>query len=102
MTLKSFNHDFTYERAIENTISRKIQYNRYTSIKDVDNQEQQYFRNIKIDIIEENERIRFKHLSMGIYEYCWSIFKGYRRNKIYFNHFSNLKNIYKQFFNKRM
>ena len=82
MTLKSFNHDFTYERAIKNTISRKILYNRYRSFKDADKQEQHYFRNVKIDIIEENKRIRFKRLSMGIYEYCWRNLKGYRRNKI--------------------
>ena len=102
MDIKSFNHDFTYERAIKNTISRKTQYNRHTSIKDVDNQEQQSFRNIKIDTIEENKRIRFKGLSIGVYEYCWRIFGGYRRNKTYFIHFSDLKYIYKPFFNKRM
>ena len=102
MDIKSFNHDFTYERAIKNTISRKILYNRYRSFKDADKQEQHYFRNVKIDIIEENKRIRFKRLSMGIYEYCWRNLKGYRRNKTYFIHFSDLKYIYKPFFNKRM
>ena len=103
MDIKSFNHDFTYERVIKNTISRKILYNRYRSFKDADKQEQHYFRNVKIDIIEENKRIRFKHSSMGIYEYCWRNLKGYRRNKMYFINFSDLKKyIYKPFFNKRM
>ena len=97
MDIKSFNHDFTYERAIKNTISRKILYNRYRSFKDADKQEQYYFRNIK------NERIRFKRLYVGIYEYCNLIYlKGFRRNRTYFNPFSDLKYIYKPFFNKRM
>ena len=47
MNTKSFNHDFIYE-SYKNTISRKTQYNRHASIKDVDNQEQQSFRNIKM------------------------------------------------------
>ena len=102
MDIKSFNHDFTYERVIKHTISRKILYTRYRSFKDADKQEQHYFRNVKIDIIEENKRIQFKRLSMGIYEYFWRNLKGYRRNKMYFIHFSDLKYIYKPFFNKRM
>ena len=101
MDIKSFNHDFTYE-SYKNTISRKIYQNRYASLKDADKQEQHYFRNVKIDIIEENKRIRFKRLSMGIYEYCWRNLKGYRRNKMYFIHFSDLIYIYKPFFNNRM
>ena len=98
MDIKSFNHDFTYERPIKNTISRKIQYNRHTSIKDVDKQEQHYFRNVKIDIIEENECIQFKRLSIGIYEYCNRILKGYTRNRMCFNPFSLFKYIYTNHF----
>ena len=97
MDTKSFNHDFTYERAIKNTISHKVyQYNRYASFKDVDKQEQHYFRNVKIDINEENESVEFKHLSIGIYEYYNLIYlKGYRRNRMCFNPFSLFKYIYK-------
>ena len=105
MNTKSFNHDFTYE-SYKNTISRKILYNRYRSFKDLDKQEQNYFRNIKIDINEENERIKFKSLYVGIYEYyCSRTLKGYRRNRMCFNPFSDFRHnalFYKPFFNKRM
>ena len=106
MNTKSFNHDFTYE-SYKNTISRKIyQCNRYRSFKDVDKQEQHYFRNVKIDIIEENNRIKFKSLYVGIYEYyCSRILKWYRRNRMCFNPFSDLRHnalFYKPFFHKRM